>query len=169
MFLICSQRRDGIRCRFEMVGSKSFEGRDHHWRNGRQLDVHRTAACEGDGGGCIPSKLVKHLELRDAFGDRRCISGGGVEPTLGNRSCENADIVRARFHGGKFGEVRFLQGRSRREEAQYGLRAWRVGEACHPSPPGRHTSNQGVPDDVFDTLQHDFTQDDSDSSQPALR
>ena len=119
--MICSQRRDGVRSRFE----------------------------------------VKHLELRDAFGDLRCISGGGVEPTLGHRGCENADIVRCLFHGGKFGEVRFLQGK--REEAQYVLRASRVGEASHPKPPGRHKSNQGCPDDVFDALQNDLTQDDSDS------
>ena len=103
------------------------------------------------------------------FGDWRCISGGGVELTLGHRCCENADIVRGRFHGGKFGEVRILQGKSRREEAQYGLRASRVDEASHPGPPGRQRSNQGVPEDVLDALQYDLTQDDSDSSQPGLQ
>ena len=90
---------------------------------------------------------VKHLELRDALE----IGDASVVAELANswpRGCENANTVRCRFHGGKFGEVRFLQGTTRREEAQYGLRALRVGEASHPGPPGRHRSNQGVPDDV---------------------
>ena len=106
-----------------------------------------------------PQQAREAFGTQGRFGDRRCISGGGVEPTLGHRGCENADIVRDRFHGGKFGEVRFLQGMSRREEAQYGLRASSVGEARHPGPPGRQRSNQGVPEDVLEALQYDLTQD----------
>ena len=105
-------------------------------------------------------------------GDRGSISGGGVESTLGHRGRENADFVRGRFHGGEFSEVRVLHGRSRREEARYGMRASTVGEASHPGPRSdtrrssqrQRSRSRGVPEDVLDALQFDLTQDDSDSN-----
>ena len=98
---------------------------------------HRTVICRSSPDGAETSRQAKSLRGGGAFtrantrrvvvhqasgtqrrfGDRGCIRGGGVEPTLGHRGCEIADIVRGRFHGGKFGEVRFLQGRSRRKRS----------------------------------------------------
>ena len=56
------------------------------------------------------------------------------------------------------------------EEARYGVRASRVGEASHPGPrsdthrSSQHQRSRRVPEDVLDALQFDLTQDDSDSN-----
>ena len=72
--------------------------------------------------------MYETFGAQGCVGDRGSISGGGVESTLGHRGLENANFVRGRFHGGEFSEVKVLHGRSKREEAWFGLRASKVGE-----------------------------------------
>ena len=150
-----------IVCRSSPVGAGTSFKAKSLWRGSafqrastRRVALHETFGTEG----CV--------------GDRGPISGGGVEPTLGHRGSETADTVRGCVYGGEFGEVRVLQGRSRREEARYGMRASRIGEASHPGPRSgargslqrRRSRSRGAPEDVLDALQFDLTQFDSDSN-----
>ena len=98
---------------------------------------------------------TKHLELRDAWeiGDPSVVAKLSQLLATG---LENANfVVRGRFHGGEFSEVKVLHGRSKREEAWYG---------CEPRGLAKpvtqvHRQNARVPEDVLDALQYDLTQD----------
>ena len=103
-------------------------------------------------------------------GDRGSISGGGVESTLGHGGRENANFVGSCVYGGEFSEVRVLHGRSRREEARYGMRASRLAKLVTQVLVQTHAAvlsvkgSRRIPEDVLDALQFDLTQDDSDSN-----
>ena len=74
--------------------------------------------------------------------------------------------VRDCVHGGEFGEVRVLQGRSRREEASCEIRASRTCEASHPGPRSgaRGSLQRRRSRSLLDALQFDLTQYDSSSN-----
>ena len=126
----------------------------------------RAAKCRGSAFNRASSRRVVVCEASGTQGCSRdwgSFSGGGVESTFGSWDSKDADIVWSCVHGGQFREVSSQNGRSKREEAQCGLQASRVGEACHPGPPTAH-SQHSVPEEVLDALQFDLSRDDSDSN-----